>query len=148
MNGFGGAAAATGFLVKNKKLSRPDHADGALRTGAGVNRLGSDAFEMRPLEAARTTTRVGYKLVTDVNRLRSDVFVLRTLRCLTFEVSWRRRRGALDTKRKMGRRPCACWPVRHAVGDQLDRRVRQRDLHGSWVLPCALRRPVLARPTC
>ena len=30
-----------------------------------------------------------------------------SLRRLTFEVSWRRRRGALDSKRKMGRRPCA-----------------------------------------
>ena len=77
MNSFGGAAAATGFLMENKKLSRPDSADGALRTGAGVDRL------------------------------RSDAFVLRILRCLTFEVSWRRRRDALDSKRKMGRRPCA-----------------------------------------
>ena len=105
MNSFGGAAVATGFLVENKKPSRPDYADGALRTGAGVNRLGSDAFELRPLEAARTTTRVDYKLAADVNRLRSDVFVLRILRCLTFELSWRRRRDALDSKRKMGRRP-------------------------------------------
>ena len=77
MNSFGGAAAATGFLVENKKLSRPDYADGALRTGAGVDRLGSDALELRPLEAARTTTRVDYKLGADVNRLRCDVFVLR-----------------------------------------------------------------------
>ena len=107
MNSFGGAAAAIGFLVENKKLSRPDYADGALRTGAGVDRLGSEAFVLRPLEAAWTTTRVDYKLGADVNRLRSDVFVLRVLRCLTFEVSWRRRRGALDSKRKMGRRPCA-----------------------------------------
>ena len=88
-------------------LSRLDYADGALRTGASEKKLGSDAIEFRPLEAARTTTRVGYKLGADVNRLRSDVFVLRFLRCLTFEVSWRRRRGALDSKRKMGRRPCA-----------------------------------------
>ena len=77
MNGLGGAAAATGFLVKNKKLSRPDYADSALRTGASVDRLSSDGFELRPLEAARTTTRVDYKLGADVNRLRSDVFVLR-----------------------------------------------------------------------
>ena len=86
---------------------RPDCVDGALRTGAGVDRLGSDALELRPLDAARTTTRVDYKRGADVNRLRSDVFVLRILRCLTFEVSWRRRRGVLDSKRKMGRRPCA-----------------------------------------
>ena len=79
MNSFGGAAAATGFLAKNKKLSRPDYADGALRTGAGEDRWCSDAFELRPLEAARTTTRIGYKLGADVNRLRSDVFVLRIL---------------------------------------------------------------------
>ena len=107
MNSFGGAALVTGFLVENKKLSRPDYADGPLRTGASVDRLGSYAFELRPLETARTTTRVDYKLAADVNRLRSDVFVLRVLRCLTFEVSWRRRRGALDSKRKMGRRPSA-----------------------------------------
>ena len=77
MNSFGGAAAATGSLVKNKKLSRPGYADGALRTGASVDRLNSDTFELRPLEAARTATRVDYKLGADVNRLRSDVFVLR-----------------------------------------------------------------------
>ena len=64
-------------MVENKKLSRPNYADGALRTGAGEDRLGSDAFEMRPLEAARTAARVAYKLGADVNRLRSDVFVLR-----------------------------------------------------------------------
>ena len=79
MNSFGGAAAGTGsfFLVENKKLSRPDYADGALRTGAGVGRLDSDAFVLRPLEAVRTTTKGDYKLGADVNRLRSDVFVLR-----------------------------------------------------------------------
>ena len=99
---FWGAAAATGFLVGNKKLSRPDYADGALRTVACVDRLGSDALGLRLLEAAWTTTRVGYKLDADTNQLRSDVFVLRILRCLTFEVSWRRRRGALDSKRKNG----------------------------------------------
>ena len=93
--------------MENKKLSRPDYADDALRIGAGVDRLGSDAFVLHLLEAARTTTRVDYKLGADVNRLRSDVFELRILRFLTFEVSWRRRRGALDSKRKMGRRPCA-----------------------------------------
>ena len=107
MNSVGEAAAATGYLVENKKLSRPDYADGALRTGACVDRLGSDAFELRAVNAARTSTTAEYKLGADVNRLRSDVFVLRVLRCLTFEVSWRRRRGALDSKRKMGRRPCA-----------------------------------------
>ena len=58
-------------------LSRPDYADGELRTGVAVNRLRTDAFVLRPLEAARTTTRVDYKLGADVNRLRSDVFVLR-----------------------------------------------------------------------
>ena len=69
----------------NKNPSRPDCLDGALRTGAGVDRLGSDAFELRPLEAARTTTRVDYKLGADVNRLRSDVFVLRVLRNISSE---------------------------------------------------------------
>ena len=83
VNSFGGAAVATGFLVENKKLSRPHYADGSLRTGASVDKLGSYAFELRPLEAARTTTRVDYKLAADVNRLRSDVFVLRILRLLS-----------------------------------------------------------------
>ena len=77
VNSFGGAAAAAGFFVENKKLSRPDYADRALRTGAGVDRLGSDALELHLLEAARTAPRVDYKLGADVNRLRSDVFVLR-----------------------------------------------------------------------
>ena len=39
VNSFGGAAVVTGFLVGNKKLSRPYYADGALRTGAIVDRL-------------------------------------------------------------------------------------------------------------
>ena len=107
VNSFGGVAAATGFLAANKKLSRPDCTDGELRTTVAVNRLCSDALVLRPLEAARTTARVGHKLGADVNRLRSNVFVLRVQRCLTFEVSWRQRRGALDSKRKMGRRPSA-----------------------------------------
>ena len=107
VNSFGGAAAATGFLAANKKLLKPDCTDGELRTSVAVNRLCSDAFVLHPLEAARTTTRVDYKLAADVNQLRSDVFVLRVLRCLTFEVSWRRRRDALDSKCKMGRRPSA-----------------------------------------
>ena len=64
-------------MVENKKQSRPDYSDGALRTDAGVNRLGDDAFVLRPVEAAWTTTRVDYKLGADVNRLRSDVLVLR-----------------------------------------------------------------------
>ena len=107
VNSFGGAAAAIGLLVENKNLSRPDYVDGTLRTGSGVDRLGSDALELHPLEAARTTTRVDYKLAADVNRLRSDVFALRVLRCLTLEVSWTQRRGVLGGKRKMGRRPSA-----------------------------------------
>ena len=32
---------------------------------------------------------------------------MRSLRSLTFELSWPQRRGALDSKRKMGRRPSA-----------------------------------------
>ena len=39
---------------------------------------------------------------------------------LTFEVSGHRRWGGLDRQRKMGRRPCAGWPSRHAVGGPLD----------------------------
>ena len=77
MNSFGDAAAATGFLVEYKKLSMPDYADGALRTGAGMGRLGSDALELRAVNAARTSTTVEYKRGADVSRLRSDVFVLR-----------------------------------------------------------------------
>ena len=57
----------------------------------------------------------------DSHPLENSAFSRRTL---TFEVSWRQRRGGLDSKRKMGRRPCACWPVCHAVGSQLDRMVR------------------------
>ena len=57
--------------------TRPDNADGELPMGVAMNRS------------------------------RTDAFVLRILRCLTFELSWRRRRGALDSKRKMGRRPSA-----------------------------------------
>ena len=64
-------------MVDNKKLSRPGYADDALRTGAGVDRLYSDAYELRPLSAAKTTPKVEHKLGADVNRLRSDVFVLR-----------------------------------------------------------------------
>ena len=94
MNSFGCVAAVTGFFVENKKLSRPDYADRALRTGAGVDRLGSDAFELRAVNDARTSTTVDYKRGADVNRLRTDVFVLRILRCLTFEVRRDRRRDA------------------------------------------------------
>ena len=107
MNSFGGAAAATGFFVENKKLSRLDYADRALRTGAGVDKLYSNVLVLRAVTAARTSTRVDYKLGADVNRLRSDVFVLRILRRLTFELSRTRRNAALGTKRKMGHRPCA-----------------------------------------
>ena len=34
-------------------------------------------------------------------------FEVHDLRCLTFELSWHRRCGAPDSKRKLGRRPCA-----------------------------------------
>ena len=74
---FGCAAVVTGSLVVKKNPSRPDCTDGELRTSVAVNRLCSDALVLRPLEAARTTTRIDYKLGADVNRLRSDVFVLR-----------------------------------------------------------------------
>ena len=107
VNSFGCVAVVTVSLADEQNPSRPDCTDGELRTSVAVNRLCSDAFVLRSLEAARTTTRVDYKLGADVNRLRSDVFVLRILRCLTFEVSWRRRRDVLDSKRKMGQRPSA-----------------------------------------
>ena len=87
MTDFGCAAVVTGSLVNEQNPSRPDRTDGELRTSVAVNRLCSDAFVLRPLEAARTTTRVDYKLGADVNRLRGDVFVLRHVRCLTFELT-------------------------------------------------------------
>ena len=91
---FGCAAMVTGFLVDEQNPSRPDCTDGELRTSMAANRLCSDALVLRPLGAARTTTRVDYKLGADVNRLRSDVFVLRLVRCLTFELSRPRRQAA------------------------------------------------------
>ena len=77
MTDFGCAAVATDSLVDEQNPSRPDCTDRELRTSVAANRLCSDAFVLRPLEAARTRTRVDYKLGADVNRLRSDVFVLR-----------------------------------------------------------------------
>ena len=74
---FGCAAVVTGSLVDEQKPSRPACTDGELRTSVAVNRLRSDAFVLRTLEAARTSTTVEYKLGADVNRLRSDVFALR-----------------------------------------------------------------------
>ena len=74
---FGCAAVVTGSLVDEQNPSRTDRVDGEPRTSVAVNRLCSDAFVLRPLEAARTTTTVDYKLGADVNQLRGDVFVLR-----------------------------------------------------------------------
>jgi len=45
--------------------------------------------------------------------------------CLTSELSGRQRQAALDSKRKMGRRPSAWWPAWPAVGAPLERVVRQ-----------------------
>jgi len=42
------------------------------------------------------------------------------------ELSGSQWHGVLDSKRKMGRKPSAWWPVRHAVGAPLERRVRHR----------------------
>ena len=77
VTGFGCAAMVTGSLVDEQHPSRPDCTDGELRTSVAVSRLHSDALVLRLLESARTATRVDYKLGADVNRLRSDVFVLR-----------------------------------------------------------------------
>ena len=52
-----------------------------------MDRWCSDAFVLREVSAAKTTTTVDYKRGADVNRLRNDVFVLRVLRCLTFELT-------------------------------------------------------------
>ena len=46
------------------------------------------------------------------------------------KLSGRQQRGALDSERKMGRRPCARWPARRAVGFPLERRVRPRAVLG------------------
>ena len=77
VTGFGRAAVATGFLLDKQNPSRPDCTEGELRTSVAANRSCSDALVLHPLEAARTATRVDYKLGADVSRLRSDVFVLR-----------------------------------------------------------------------
>ena len=71
------AAAVTGSMVDKQNPSRPDCVDGAVRTGAGVDRLCSDVFVLRAVSATKTRTTVDYKLGADVNRLRSDDFVLR-----------------------------------------------------------------------
>ena len=42
VNIFGGAAAVTGFLVENTKMSRPDYADRGLRTCVAETRLRAD----------------------------------------------------------------------------------------------------------
>ena len=61
------------------------------------------------------------------------------LRRLTFELSRARQRGVLDSKRKMGRRPSACWPARRAVGARLERRVRPRASKTEERWPCDAR---------
>ena len=71
------AAAVTGSMLDKQNPSRPDCVDGAVRTGAGVDRLCSNVFVLRAVSAAQTTTTVDYKRGGDVNRLRNDVFVLR-----------------------------------------------------------------------
>ena len=45
------------------------------------------------------------------------------------ELSGCQQRGALDSERKMGQRPCARWPARRAVGVPLERRVRRHSHH-------------------
>ena len=55
---------------------------------------------------------------------------------LTFELSRARQRGVLASKRKMGRRPSACWPARRAVGARLERRVRPRASKTQERRPC------------
>ena len=90
---FGCAAVVTGSLVDEQNPSRPDCTDGELRTSVAVNRLCSDAFVLRAVSAAKTTTTENYKRGADVSRLRSDVFVLRLVRCLTFEVRRRQRQA-------------------------------------------------------
>ena len=65
------------LLGRQTSPSTPDCVDGRLRSSAGVDRLCSDAFVLRAVSAAKTTTTVDYKRGADVNRLRGDVFVLR-----------------------------------------------------------------------
>ena len=54
------------------------------------------------------------------------------------ELSGRQRRDALDSERKMGRRPCARCPVRRAVGVPLECRVRPR-ARPNWQVDCMSR---------
>ena len=81
-----------------------------------MDRLCSDAFVLQAVSAAKTTTTVDYKRGADVNRLRNDVFVLRILRCLTFEVSGEERNDSGRPRMKW--RACS-W---QAVERPLDRR--------------------------
>ena len=103
-----------------------------------MDRLCSDASVLRALSAAKTTPTVEHTRGADVHRLRSDVFVLRLVRCLTFELTWRLRndRQALE---KTIYRMALEGPVWHAVGSQVERRVRHR-----WEFVCT---GVTARPT-
>ena len=95
MNSFGGGCGRDRLFGGEQET-----VEAGLRWRRTANRrgrgqvVGSDAFELRAVNAARTSTAVEYKLGEDVNRLRSDVFVLRVLRCLTFEVRRDRRRDA------------------------------------------------------
>ena len=52
-------------------------------------------------------TTVSRRVSSAAMAKREDLVVCSILCCLTFELSWHRRRGALDSKRKMGRRPSA-----------------------------------------
>ena len=84
----------------DEEQSKPGYADSELRTGVAVNRLFTDGF------------------------------VLRLVRCLTFEVSWRRRQDARPGPVKMYRVPPvrAWWP---AVGAPLERVVKLSSA-GTW----------------
>ena len=96
MTDLGCAAVVAASLVEdNEPVEAADYADGELR------------------------------MAVTANRLRTDAFAFCIFRSLTFEVSWHQRRGALDCERQRGRRPSACWPVRHVVGVQRERRARR-----------------------
>ncbi len=61
------------------------------------------------------------------------------------KLSGRQQRGAPDSGRKMGRRPCARWPAGRAVGVPLERRVRPRAMLSEQGI---LHEEMLPRPGC
>ena len=96
---------------------------GLLDTRRLVKRAAGTDFETKLIDLnadrsagmARTATISGklaaalamFVLRPNGERTSFECEAIRNFSGLTFEVSWSQRRGALDSKRKMGRRPCA-----------------------------------------